>query len=75
MKCPNEDQSCHLGNILMWKRCEIRMSKQNGFKVKCSQLEFGYTHFPDSPFGNVDICVHGVCRTHGTNDDKCKWCG
>jgi len=68
MSCNNFDQSCHGGTPEQWKRCAARHG------VECDMLDFGWTHYPNSPFGDVDICTHGVCRTHGTNDDGCKWC-
>jgi len=68
MSCNYLDQSCHGGTPEQWKRCAARHG------VECDMLDFGWTHYPNSPFGDVDICTHGVCRTHGTNDDRCKWC-
>jgi len=68
MSCNYLDQSCHGGTPEQWKRCAARHG------VECDMLDFGWTHYPNSPFGDVDICTHGVCRTHGTNDDECKWC-
>ncbi len=69
VNCRFFSQNCHGGHPEAWNRCGARHG------VECDMLDFGWRHFPDSPFGDVDICVHGVCRMHGTKDDKCKWCG
>jgi len=69
MTCNFLSQNCHSGTPETWKKC------QDMIGTKCPLLDFGWKHYPDSPFGDVDICVHGVCRTHGTHDDICKWCG
>ena len=69
MTCNHWSQNCHLGNPKHWKRCAERLD------VECDELAFGWTHYPDSPWGDIDICVHGVTRTHGTTDVKCRWCG
>ena len=74
MKCKHWDSSCHLGSPEKWEECQEYFSIQDGVNVECSELHFGWRHYPDSPFGNVDICTHGVCRTHETNDAVCKWC-
>jgi len=68
MICKYFNQSCHLGTPHEWEQC----AAQNG--TECDMLKFGWGHCPDSPWGDVDICAHGVCRTHGTNDNTCKWC-
>ncbi len=28
-----------------------------------------WTHHPDSPWGDIDICVHGCTRTHRYHED------
>jgi len=33
-----------------------------------------WQHYPDSPFGDVDICEHGCCREHGDERDLCVYC-
>ena len=69
MSCNHWSQNCHGGTPEDWKRCGARHG------VECDQLNFGWKHYPDSPFGDVDICVHGVCRIHGSTDAACRWCG
>jgi len=75
MKCTHWDSSCHLGSPEKWEECQEFFSILDGVNVECSELQFGWNHYPNSPFGNVDICPHGVYRTHDTNDAVCKWCG
>lgn len=33
-----------------------------------------WKHYPDSPFGDVDICEHGCCRPHGNELHRCVIC-
>lgn len=74
MNCNHWDSSCHLGNPELWESCQTKWRDIEGKELECSELQFGWIHYPDSPFGDVDICPHGVCRTHNTQDAVCKWC-
>ena len=68
MKCNHWSQNCHGGYPEVWKRCAERHG------VECDQLIFEWHHYPDSPFGDVYICNHGVCLM-ADSTDSCKWCG
>jgi hypothetical protein len=33
-----------------------------------------WQHYPNSPFGNIDICKHGCTRDHGDTNPNCLYC-
>jgi len=33
-----------------------------------------WTHYPNSPYGNIDICEHGCVRDHGSKEKECIIC-
>jgi hypothetical protein len=33
-----------------------------------------WKHYPNSPFGNIDICEHGCTREHGSMKRECIYC-
>jgi hypothetical protein len=33
-----------------------------------------WKHYPNSPFGNIDICEHGCTREHGSTEKECIYC-
>ena len=33
-----------------------------------------WQHFPDSPWGDVEICPHGLTRDVGSRSRTCVWC-
>jgi len=33
-----------------------------------------WKHFPNSPFGDIDICEHGCTREHGSTKKECIIC-
>jgi len=33
-----------------------------------------WKHYPDSPFGDVDMCPHGCCRPHNSKEKMCRIC-
>lgn len=65
--CNHWDQGCHVMTNEESSQCA------NGLGVHCPNLD-GWKHYPESPFGDVDICPHGVVREHGTTSDRCRFC-
>jgi len=33
-----------------------------------------WKHYPNSPWGDIDICRHGVTRFHGDKNKHCVYC-
>lgn len=33
-----------------------------------------WKHYPNSPWGDIDICPHGVTREHGDDTPRCIIC-
>lgn len=33
-----------------------------------------WKHYPNSPFGDIDICDHGCTRAHGSTAKECLLC-
>ena len=33
-----------------------------------------WKHYPDSPWGDIDICIHGCTRPHGSTEKVCVFC-
>ena len=33
-----------------------------------------WSHYPKTPFGDIDICLHGCTREHGDTSKKCIIC-
>lgn len=66
-KCYNWDQNCHLIPNDKAKEC----AEKKG--IKCPNLD-SWKHYPDSPWGNIDICPHGNTRDHGSTEKVCIYC-
>ena len=43
-------------------------------QVEEEDLWSKWKHYPNSPFGNVDICLHGCVRFHGSKEKVCVFC-
>lgn len=67
-ECRNWDSSCHLLNDEQSAICAVCHGG-----VRCFNLET-WKHYPDSPYGDVDICPHGNVREHGCTDKICMYC-
>lgn len=39
-----------------------------------SKIQPSWKNYPDSPWGNVDICAHGCMREHGDTTPQCVLC-
>lgn len=66
-KCRNWSQNCHLVPNDLAKKC----ADEKG--VLCPNFD-GWKHYPDSPWGNIDICPHGVTRPHSSTKKECIFC-
>ncbi len=42
--------------------------------MKQEAIPNAWKHYPDSPWGNVDICEHGNVRKHGNTESVCVYC-
>ena len=67
IKCSNWESSCHLISNEFAKQCADRRN------VLCPNLD-GWKHYPDSPWGNIDICPHGCTREYGSTEKECIFC-
>jgi len=66
-KCQNWEQNCHIVPNNIAKDCADARG------VTCPNLD-GWKHYPESPWGDIDICPHGCTRPHGSTEKECRFC-
>lgn len=67
--CNLVSQGCNRSTQTGLRHC----AKIRGFD-KCCYEDETWTHHPDSPWGDIDICAHGVTRDHGDTKKYCIYC-